>query len=371
MAAQYSVSLTGRVVAGFEREAVAAALAARFKLDAARAAALLGGKPTVVKKGVEEAAARQLVLVLAGIGAEAAVNAAAPAPAPAATVARAPVPAAPSAAPATPPAAAGGELSLQPVPETPPEAAPAPAAVASAPAMIAEPEPPPAADAGTGQQPGLKFTISGAPDYAFVTVKIPSGQTLKVEASAMATMDTHLVMKTRLRGGFGRFVTGESLFINEFTAQGGPGEIGIAPGAPGDLRHIYLDGNTLFLQNSAYVASSSEVTVESKWQGLVKGFFSGENLFLIRCQGKGDLWFSSYGGIIDIDVDGDYVVDTGNIVAFTDGLTYKVSKVGGYKSLFFSGEGFVCRFSGKGRVWIQTRKVGTLAAWVWPFRPGK
>jgi uncharacterized protein (TIGR00266 family) len=331
MAAQYSVSLSGGLVAGFERDAVTAALAARFKLDAARAAALLNGKPTVVKTGVDEATARKLVAMLADIGADAAVV---------------PVAAVPVAVAESAPAA---------VPAVTPSSRKAEAPVAS------QPEP----------QPGLKFTISGAPDYAFVTVTIPSGQTLKVEASAMATMDTHLVMKTRLRGGFGRFVTGESIFINEFTAQGGPGEIGIAPGAPGDLRHIYLENKTIFLQNSAYVASSSEIAVESKWQGLVKGFFSGENLFLIRCQGKGDLWLSSYGGIIDIDVDGDYVVDTGNIVAFTDGLSYKVSKVGGYKSLFFSGEGFVCRFSGKGRVWIQTRKVGALAAWAWPFRPGK
>jgi uncharacterized protein (TIGR00266 family) len=215
----------------------------------------------------------------------------------------------------------------------------------------------------------LKFNVQGQPDYAFITVQIPANQTLKVEASAMATMDTNLVMKTRLRGGLSRFVTGESIFINEFTAQGGPGEIGIAPGAPGDVRHVYLDDQTIYLQNSAYVASSSGVAVESKWQGLMKGFFSGESLFLIRCQGKGDLWFSSYGGIIEIDVTDEYVVDTGNIVAFTDGLQYNVTKVGGYKSLFFSGEGFVCRFSGQGRVWIQTRKVGPLVSWVWPFRP--
>jgi uncharacterized protein (TIGR00266 family) len=218
---------------------------------------------------------------------------------------------------------------------------------------------------------GLKFSVHGQPDYAFVTVQIPANQTLKVEASAMATMDTNLVMKTRLRGGLSRFVTGESIFINEFTAQGGPGEIGIAPGAPGDLRHVYLDDQTIYLQNSAYVASTPGVAVESKWQGLLKGFFSGESLFLIRCQGTGDLWFSSYGGIIEIDVSGEYVVDTGNIVAFTDGLSYNVTKVGGYKSLFFSGEGFVCRFSGQGRVWIQTRKVGPLVSWVWPFRPAK
>jgi uncharacterized protein (TIGR00266 family) len=219
--------------------------------------------------------------------------------------------------------------------------------------------------------PGWKFQIHGQPDYAFVNVEIPAGKTLKVEASAMATMDMHLVMKTKLRGGLGRFVTGESIFVNEFTAQGGPGQIGIAPGAPGDLRHLYLDNQIVYLQNSAFVACSQDVIIESKWQGLIRGFFSGESLFLIRASGRGDLWFNSYGGIIELDVRDEYVVDTGNIVAFTDGLTYEVTKVGGYKSLFFSGEGFVCRFKGTGRVWVQTRKVGALAGWAWPFRPAK
>ncbi|PIE64536.1 MAG: TIGR00266 family protein [Desulfobacterales bacterium] len=216
---------------------------------------------------------------------------------------------------------------------------------------------------------GYHFKIEGRPDYAFLTVQMPAGSTLKVEAAAMASMSTNLVMKTKLRGGLNRLITAESIFINEYTAEGGPGEISIAPGPPGDMEHVYLDGDTIFLQNSAYVASDSNVEIETKWQGLVKGFFSGESLFLIRCSGKGDLWFNTYGAMIEIDVDGDYVVDTGNIVAFTEGLEYRISKVGGYKSLFLSGEGFVCRFSGKGRVWIQTRKTQAFIRWLWPFRP--
>lgn len=220
-------------------------------------------------------------------------------------------------------------------------------------------------------QRGFAHQIDCRPDYAFLTVQIPREQTLKVEASAMATMDTNLEMKTKLKGGFGRFLTGESLFINEFTARGGPAEIKIAPGAPGDMEHIYLDNQVLYLQNSAFVASSMSINVESKWQGLMKGFFSGENLFLIRCSGVGDLWFNTYGGILEIDVTGNYVVDTGHIVAFTDGLDYQVTKVGGYKSFFLSGEGFVCRFSGQGKVWIQTRQVPPLARWLWRFRPVK
>ena len=217
----------------------------------------------------------------------------------------------------------------------------------------------------------LEYRLEGRPDYGFLTVTLPQGRTLKVEAGAMATQDTNIRMKTKMRGGIGRFLTGESLFLNEFTAESGPGEIGIAPASPGDIEHVYLDNDTVYLQSSGYVASDPSVVIETKWQGFVKGFFSGESLFLVKCSGVGDLWFNTYGGMFAVDVEGEYVVDTGHVVAFTSGLDYRVSKVGGYKSLFLSGEGLVCRFSGKGRVWIQTRQVPRFARWAYPFRPVK
>lgn len=230
-------------------------------------------------------------------------------------------------------------------------------------------KPLPRAELQEAEQPGFKFKIEGRPDYAFLTVQLPANQTLKVEASAMATMDTNLKMKTKLKGGLGRFLTGESLFLNDFTAENVAGEIGIAPAAPGDLAHVYLRGETLFLQNSAFVACDPAVTLETKWQGFTKGFFSGESFFLVRASGQGDLWFNTYGGMIELDIEDDYVVDTGNIVAFTDGLEYSISKIGGYKSLFFSGEGLVCRFKGKGKVWIQTRTAAAFVSWAHWFRP--
>ncbi|MDI1301268.1 MAG: TIGR00266 family protein [bacterium] len=249
---------------------------------------------------------------------------------------------------------------------------PAAAAAQSAAAAPAEKyRPMPPADLQDAGQPGFSFVIEGRPDYAFLTVQIPANKTLKVEASAMATMDTNLKMKTKLKGGFGRLLTGESLFLNDFTAENVAGEIGIAPAAPGDLAHVYLRGETIFLQNSAFVACDPAVNLETKWQGFTKGFFSGERFFLVRASGHGDLWFNTYGGMIMLDVDGDYVVDTGNIVAFTEGLDYSISKIGGYKSLFFSGEGLVCRFKGRGRVWIQTRTASAFVSWAHWFRPVK
>ena len=216
-----------------------------------------------------------------------------------------------------------------------------------------------------------EFRIECKPDFSFLTVQVPASQTLKVEASAMATMSTNMVMKTKMKGGLSRFLGGENIFINEFTAQAGPAEIGIAPGSPGDMDHVFMDGSSeIFLQSSAYVASSMNVDVDSKWQGF-KGFFSGEGLFLLRCTGQGDLWFNTYGAMIEVPVDGNYVVDTSHVVAFTSGLEYNVESVGGLKSLFLSGEGLVCRFHGQGKVWIQTRHPMAFANWAYPFRPQK
>ena len=218
----------------------------------------------------------------------------------------------------------------------------------------------------------LQYTIEGAPDYAFIDVKLPQDTIIKVEASSMATMDTNIEMKTKFKGGLSRFLTGESIFINEFKTKNGSGRIGIAPSMPGDIKHVYLDGNqAIFLQNSGFLASSTYVVVESKFQGLMKGFFSGEGLFLIKCSGRGDLFFNSYGAIIELDVNDGYVVDTGNIVGFTECLEYEITTICGYRSLFLSGEGLVAKFRGSGKIWIQTKKVRPLVYWANPFRPQK
>jgi uncharacterized protein (AIM24 family) len=64
-----------------------------------------------------------------------------------------------------------------------------------------------------------------------------------------------------------------------------------------------------------------------------------------------------------------YICDTSHIVGFTGGLNYNVTKLGGLKSLFLSGEGLVCQFTGHGRLWISTRNPGGLASFLHPFRP--
>lgn len=226
----------------------------------------------------------------------------------------------------------------------------------------------------------IAYQIEHSPAYSSLILDLQPNQTVLVEAGAMAAMDSSLKMTSKMRGGLmkgiGRMLGGESLFINEFNAGGKKGQLYISPGVPGDIQHYYLLNECgLMVQSSGFVACSPEVELDTKFQGF-KGFFSGESLFLLRATGKGDFWFSSYGAIVEIPVAGDYVVDTGYIVAFEDTLNYNVEVIGGlsFKNLktgIFGGEGLVCRFSGEGRLWIQSRSLYPFLTFLNPFRPTK
>jgi uncharacterized protein (TIGR00266 family) len=181
-------------------------------------------------------------------------------------------------------------------------------------------------------------------------------------------------MVTTLQGGLlaaakRKLLGGESLFTNTFTATAPGQTLWLAPSAEGDVELIEMNGQLrMFLSSGAFLAAAPGVTIETKWQG-ARGFFSGAGLFLLSAHGHGPLFFAAYGGIHAIDVGpAGYVCDTGHVVAFTGGLSYEVSRVGGLKSLFFSGEGLVCRFSGQGRLWVSTRNPGSLVSFLQPFR---
>lgn len=229
-------------------------------------------------------------------------------------------------------------------------------------------------------QSEIAYRIENNPAYASLVFDLQPNQTLLVEAGGMAAMDSTITMKSKMRGGLmksvGRMLGGESLFISEFSTQDSRGELYVSPGVPGDIRHYHLDGScSLMVQSSGFVACSESIEIDTKFQGL-KGFFSGESLFFLKASGIGDFWFSSYGAIIELEIEDGYVVDTGYIVAFEDTLSYNVEMIGGlsfrsFKTGILGGEGLVCRFSGRGKLWLQSRNLYPLLNFLYPFRPIK
>jgi uncharacterized protein (TIGR00266 family) len=223
----------------------------------------------------------------------------------------------------------------------------------------------------------MRSEIRHNPDFGVVKITFDYvGEQISTEAGAMVAKDSSVDMQTNLQGGIGsamkrRLLHGESLFQNSFTATAPGQTLYIAPPSEGCVETLVLEpGKEIYLQSGAYLASTPGLALDTKWQGS-KGFFAG-GLFLLRAYGQGQIWFSSYGALHTIDIDKafpGYVCDNSHLVGFTHGLHYDVRKLGGLKSLFFSGEGLVCEFSGEGRLWLQTKSPNALAHFLHPFRP--
>ena len=109
---------------------------------------------------------------------------------------------------------------------------------------------------------------------------------------------------------------------------------------------------------------------------------SGEGLFLLTVRGSGTLLLSSFGAIHSkvLAPGEEYIVDSGHIVAFEESVQYQLEKatgktqgVGGFlKGMVqsaLSGEGFVCRYRGPGRIYLQTRQLPSFARQMIPFLP--
>ena len=222
------------------------------------------------------------------------------------------------------------------------------------------------------------------PAFTLMTASLSPGEQIKVEPGAMVAQSNGMEMKTGMGGGggLGGFMKsmvksalgGESFFVNTYTAGPSGGWISMAPSAPGDIKTFDLSpGESFYMQGGAFMASEVNVEVSTKFQG-AKSLFSREGAFFLRAEAAdvpGKVFYCSYGAIKEIDVTPDkpIKIDNGHVVAFTEGLSYNISRVKGLGSFMFGGEGFTLDFQGSGKVWIQTRNMSSLATQLMPFLP--
>jgi len=209
----------------------------------------------------------------------------------------------------------------------------------------------------------MRFDVQYRPAHSLAVVHLDPGESVRAEASAMISMTRNVQVETQARAPGGLFkglkramLGGESFFTNRFTATSAGAHVTLAPALCGDmLVHEIRPGEDLFIQGSSYVAAPDTVQLDTRFQGM-KGFFSGESLFFLHATGSGPVLVIAFGAIETIDLDGELIVDTGHLVAFTSGIRYEVTTASpGLIASYLSGEGFVLRVSGRGRLYLQTR----------------
>lgn len=207
----------------------------------------------------------------------------------------------------------------------------------------------------------MKIEIHYRPSNTAAKIVLNNSDGCTTESGSMICMSPNLDINTTtykkgkgsLLSSLKRVFAGESFFLNHYSAKG-DGELWISSRLSGDMTIYPLKDSKLIIQAGSFLACDNEVNIDVNWQGF-KNIFSGESLFWLCASGEGQILLNSFGAIYEVDVDGEYIVDTGHIVAFEDSLDFSLSKIGkSWLQSFLSGEGIVCRFKGRGKVYCQS-----------------
>ena len=218
----------------------------------------------------------------------------------------------------------------------------------------------------------MEFEIKHKPAYALLVAQLKAEESIVAESGAIAFMSPNVEVKTRSRGGLlsglkVKVLGGQSFFVNDLTAKGSSGEVGLVSAPIGDMERLGVEGGGYAIQKQSFVASTPGVTIDTEWQGF-KGLF-GQGLFLLKATGQGDVWINVFGAIEKRTLkSGEHIfVDNFHLVAFSNTCKYGVRKIGGLKATLFSGEGLVIDVEGPGEVLIQTKSVREFVDWLWPM----
>jgi len=225
----------------------------------------------------------------------------------------------------------------------------------------------------------MKVEILGEGAFSSALVHLDPGEEFISESGAMyrASSNVDIDVTTKSRGsgglfaGLKRLFSGEHFFFSTYkTTDGQPGEVGLAPTLQGSLRAIDVDEScSWYCTGGSYLGSTKDLLVETQFQGL-KGLFTGESIFFLKVSGKGILVVNAFGRLAELEVREDITIDTGHVVAFQETLEYKITKAGGsWFQSWLAGEGFVMKFTGKGRILVQSHNPNEFGKGLGPLLP--
>jgi len=221
----------------------------------------------------------------------------------------------------------------------------------------------------------MEAEFTHRPSYTHLIVKLQQGESVLAEPGAMVGhSETVSVDTTTSRDGLvssaKSLLGGESAFANEFTAEDGPGQVTLAPPAPGDVMEHELNNETLYATDGAFLAATTNVDITSELGG-IKSMLGEASLTPLALKGTGSAFINAYGGLENIELAAgeSYVLDNENLIAWDDSVDFSTRRVGGLKSTLLSGEGLVFEFTGPGKAWYQTRDLSGFVSLIQPMLP--
>ena len=223
----------------------------------------------------------------------------------------------------------------------------------------------------------MRYQIQGD-TLPVVICELEDGEQMVTERGSMSWMSPNMKMDTSTNGGigkeFGRMFSGESMFQNTYTSQGGRGLIAFASSFPGSIKAFEVrPGQEYIFQKKAFLASEAGVSLTVHFQKKVaSGLFGGEGFILQRVSGNGIVFAEFDGHVVEYDLQPgqQIVIDSGYLAAMTASCQMDIQTVPGLKNMVFGGEGlFNTVITGPGHVWLQTMPISSVANALRPYFP--
>ena len=220
----------------------------------------------------------------------------------------------------------------------------------------------------------MQYQIKGTP-LPVVECTLNPGESMVCEAGSMSWMSSNMQMETS-GGGLGKMfskaLSGEKMFQNTYTAQGGPGYIAFASSFPGNIMAIEVGpGREIVCQKSAFLASTPGVQLSIFFnKKLGAGFFGGEGFIMQKLSGNGLVFLELDGSVVEKELaPGEQItIDTGYLAMMDATCSIDVVTVKGVKNVLLGGEGlFNTIVTGPGRVYLQTMPAAAVAGAIQPF----
>jgi len=223
---------------------------------------------------------------------------------------------------------------------------------------------------------GMEYKIIGSTLQA-VILELDPGETVYSESGGMSWMSSNIDMKTGGRGGglggiFKRAVSGESLFLVEYTSTGGKGIVAFASDFPGKIVPVQLaEGQQMICQKTAFLCAEKTVGLDIHIRRkLGAGFYGGEGFIMQKLTGPGVAFVCLDGEIVEYTLENNQMlkVDTGHVAMYEPTVGFDVEMVKGITNILFGGEGlFLATLRGPGRIWLQTMPTQNLAKAILPY----
>ncbi len=225
----------------------------------------------------------------------------------------------------------------------------------------------------------MEYVIQGG-NLPVLIMTLQPGEQIVTEAGAMSWKTPNVAMDTNMKGGLGKAIgrkfSGESMFLNTYTCEGGPGQLACASSFPGSIMAFELEaGQSIVAQKNAFLCSTPGVDMQMHFRSKFGvGLVGGEGFIMQRFTGPGKVFLEIDGSFVKYSLNQgqQLVIDPGHVAVQDASVQTEVTRVKGMKNIFLGGEGlFLATLTGPGDVYLQTMTAQNFAGRIIPYLPSK